>query len=275
MLGPLGQRIKKLRGDMSQELLAEKMRVTRQTIGNWESGRQFPDYNNLVDLKRVFGVSWDELMDGHDTDMARIKMENDALKRNKISLTDALKVGYNYVCADDLLHSGCWFLSLNAGDVAFIALELKRRKFLVLTLNPEGFDIYFKNIFERDAFESSVKEIQDGLIHSPIRDGRMNEECSKYETLYEIYATECQKAAYEELFGIKDGGKIFILYDREGNDRGIAGSEDTGGLAVFAVAVVAVAAAGFFVGGVLIPLRRGIGRRGSVAGGDDRAFGGG
>ena len=57
----ISKQIKKYRlnSKLSQEDLAEKVFVTRQTISNWENGKNYPDINSLVLLSTLFGVSLD------------------------------------------------------------------------------------------------------------------------------------------------------------------------------------------------------------------------
>lgn len=62
----LGEQIKKYRGGMSlsQEELAERVYVSRQTISNWETGKSYPDIHSLLLLAAVFGTSLDQLIKG-------------------------------------------------------------------------------------------------------------------------------------------------------------------------------------------------------------------
>lgn len=62
----LGSQIKKRRNELSlsQEELAEKLYVSRQTISNWENDKSYPDVNSLVLLSEVFNVSIDNLIKG-------------------------------------------------------------------------------------------------------------------------------------------------------------------------------------------------------------------
>lgn len=46
----------------SQEELAEKMNVSRQSISKWESAASIPDINKILELSRLFGVSTDYLL---------------------------------------------------------------------------------------------------------------------------------------------------------------------------------------------------------------------
>ena len=62
----LGSKIKKYRNELSlsQDALAEKVYVSRQTISNWENGKSYPDVNSLVLLSEVFQTSIDHLIKG-------------------------------------------------------------------------------------------------------------------------------------------------------------------------------------------------------------------
>ena len=51
-LNNLGERLYKLRKDkqLSQEEVAEKLNVTRQTISKWETDQSMPDFDKVVPL---------------------------------------------------------------------------------------------------------------------------------------------------------------------------------------------------------------------------------
>ncbi len=70
----LGSQIKKYRNElsMSQDELAEKIFVSRQSISNWENDRTYPDIKSLVLLSEVFQVSLDQLVKG---DLEMMKKE--------------------------------------------------------------------------------------------------------------------------------------------------------------------------------------------------------
>lgn len=50
--------------NLSQEELAEKIYVTRQTISNWENNKSYPDVNSLLLLSSAFNISLDQLILG-------------------------------------------------------------------------------------------------------------------------------------------------------------------------------------------------------------------
>lgn len=70
----LGKQIKKYRSELgiSQEGLAEKVYVSRQTISNWENDKNYPDVNSLLRLSEVFQVPIDILIKG---DVEKMKEE--------------------------------------------------------------------------------------------------------------------------------------------------------------------------------------------------------
>ena len=46
----------------SQEELAEKLDVSRQSVSKWESAQAVPDMNRILKLSEIFGVSTDYLL---------------------------------------------------------------------------------------------------------------------------------------------------------------------------------------------------------------------
>ncbi len=50
------------RNGWSQEELAEKLNVSRQSISKWEGALSVPDMNRIIDMSRIFGVSTDVLL---------------------------------------------------------------------------------------------------------------------------------------------------------------------------------------------------------------------
>ena len=81
----LGNQIKKYRTDinLSQEDLAEKVYVSRQTISNWETGKSYPDIHSLLLLSSLFCVSLDQLIKG---DIETMKEEINKAEQNKFNL---------------------------------------------------------------------------------------------------------------------------------------------------------------------------------------------
>lgn len=69
MINTLSLRIKELResNSWSQEVLADKLNTTKQSISNWEIGKRKPDYETLEAIADIFNVDIDFLFGRKDT----------------------------------------------------------------------------------------------------------------------------------------------------------------------------------------------------------------
>lgn len=65
----LSDKIKDLRkgNNMSQDELAEKLGVSRQSISLWETGQTQPTLDNIIGMAKIFDVSTDTILDNTDT----------------------------------------------------------------------------------------------------------------------------------------------------------------------------------------------------------------
>ena len=74
----IGKKIMDLRkkNGLSQEELAEKVGVARQTISKWELGETSPDLKQSKELSKIFNVSLDELVDNDIKDILVEKTSN-------------------------------------------------------------------------------------------------------------------------------------------------------------------------------------------------------
>ena len=89
----------------SQEELAEKMNVSRQSVSKWESTNSIPDLNRVIMLAEIFDVSTDCLLkddveisdapkEGREPGLVQISLEQ-ALQyvENKIEITSLITKG--------------------------------------------------------------------------------------------------------------------------------------------------------------------------------------
>ena len=61
-LGANLQFLRKLHGNMTQEKLAERMGVSRQTVSKWETGEAIPEVDKLLELSKLFSCTLDALL---------------------------------------------------------------------------------------------------------------------------------------------------------------------------------------------------------------------
>lgn len=90
---------------MSQQELADRISVTRQTISNWECGQGSPALDKAAELAALYHISLDDLVGDHVGIVVRPKRSGNWLlknlegKRVKISCKDkeiAMQVGFDW-----------------------------------------------------------------------------------------------------------------------------------------------------------------------------------
>lgn len=88
----LGKQIKKYRQNakISQEELADRIYVSRQTISNWENDKNYPDIHSLVLLSEVFQISMDTLIKGDIETMKEIINKEAIIELNRYSTVYAI-----------------------------------------------------------------------------------------------------------------------------------------------------------------------------------------
>ena len=81
----LGNKLVNLRKEkkLSQDSLADKLGVTRQTISNWELNITKPDIIQIKNLSEIFNMSIDELLDNNTKDIIEKKISNTEKLTNK------------------------------------------------------------------------------------------------------------------------------------------------------------------------------------------------
>ena len=137
----LGQQLKAHRKELgiSQDELAEKIFVSRQSISNWENNKTYPDIHTLLLLAETFDVSLDELIKG---DVEEMKEEINAQERagfNRDSLCFAifgivtvLSIAPLYAFLD---YIGCLIWALIVGVAGYFCgrVELNKTMFDIQT----------------------------------------------------------------------------------------------------------------------------------------------
>ncbi len=129
----VGNTIKELRTDagMSQDELAGKAFVSRQTISNWENGKFYPDVQSLAIIANIFGTSIDSLVKGDlpmmETEIT--KQDTRSLKREAVTymvlLAVALVVSIVAFSLDNWLALAAGLLAYAAVMYALVTLKMR------------------------------------------------------------------------------------------------------------------------------------------------------
>ena len=137
----LGTQIRKYRNErtLSQEALAEKVYVSRQTVSNWENDKSYPDVNSLVLLSEVFEISLDQLIKG-DVEMMKEQInQTDQKKFERLSNIFTILFLAVLITPVPLVHFlsyaglAIWIVILGAGSYAAMLVEREKKKFAMQT----------------------------------------------------------------------------------------------------------------------------------------------
>ena len=84
MLG-ISEKLKQARlaANLTQEELAEKVGVSRQTVSNWENDRSYPDIVSIIVLSDVYDITLDSLLKGDAKMIKHLKKSTDVTKSNR------------------------------------------------------------------------------------------------------------------------------------------------------------------------------------------------
>lgn len=137
----LGTQIRKYRNErtLSQEALAEKVYVSRQTVSNWENDKSYPDVNSLVLLSEVFGISLDQLIKGDVETMKEQIDQTDQKKFGRLSNIFTVLFLAVLITPVPLVHFlsyaglAIWIVILGVGSYAAMLVEREKKKFDIQT----------------------------------------------------------------------------------------------------------------------------------------------
>ena len=71
----LADNLKKIRKDnnLSQEQLAEKLNVSRQSVSKWESGLSYPEMDKVIQICNLFNLNINELINENISEVNEVK----------------------------------------------------------------------------------------------------------------------------------------------------------------------------------------------------------
>jgi transcriptional regulator with XRE-family HTH domain len=89
----IGQKLKntRLTAGLTQENVAEKIGVSRQTISNWENDKSYPDIVSVIALSNLYSISLDELLK-EDMKMVEYLQESTDVVRSRQKLSKLVLV---------------------------------------------------------------------------------------------------------------------------------------------------------------------------------------
>ncbi|RGM24188.1 XRE family transcriptional regulator [Mediterraneibacter gnavus] len=73
----------RIKSGLTQENVAEKIQVSRQTISNWENEKSFPDIVNVIKLSDLYNISLDQLLKGDEAMIEHLEKSTNIVKSNE------------------------------------------------------------------------------------------------------------------------------------------------------------------------------------------------
>lgn len=176
----IGKQIKKYRTEMklSQDELAGKIFVSRQTISNWENNKNYPDVKSLLLLSSLFGVSLDILIKGDLEKMKeKIKTEDIVKFKNDSNIFSVLLISMILLPVPlarfmGYVGYGIWGLIAIGGIYYAIRVEKYKKNFNVQTyreiltfLEGKNMDELEKNQeYGKRPYQKFLLAISSGLL---------------------------------------------------------------------------------------------------------------
>lgn len=155
-----GDNLKKLRKtkNISQEILAEKVGVSRQSVSKWETGEAYPEMTNILALCTIFHCKINDLVNDNMVDIDslddEVKMSVVKFKKDKQNQMKGLSKAIYIIAriAKVLTKIGGWFIILTMVAFPFFVKEIK----------------VTDNTVEAFGKKATYEKVEDEIIFKPI-----------------------------------------------------------------------------------------------------------
>lgn len=176
--------------NLSQEVLAEKVYVTRQTISSWETGKSYPDVNSLVLLSKTFEITIDQLIKGDLVEMKKIVEKDDITKMKKYSILMIISCTIAIT-----LFSLSWFLGSIIG--------------IIFALIPFAIAIYLQSEIDKIKKQYDVQTYREILAFTK---GETLDEISKIRESGKVKYQQIMLTVISIIFGVTISTIIFWIW---------------------------------------------------------------
>ena len=114
------QQLRKANG-YSQDVLAEKLGISRQAVSKWERAESSPSVDNLIDLAKLYGITVDEMLNT-EGDRVVIKTQNNTKKDIKGKLKSLISKANDFGIYPELARSLAKFPFFLVVTVLYVVL---------------------------------------------------------------------------------------------------------------------------------------------------------
>ena len=106
--------------NLTQQQVADKLHVARQTISNWENGRSYPDIASLIALSDLFAISLDQLLKEDSIMVDELKAKEQERKQARWLYWISMSVGLALLMVIWMANANC--LGFTMSDSVMYAL---------------------------------------------------------------------------------------------------------------------------------------------------------
>ena len=183
--------------NMSQEELAEKVNVTRQSVSKWENGEAYPEMNNILELCKIFNCKINDLV---HTDMSDITSLDEEIVMRVVKFNEKkqnqVKTLSNVISVIGSIGKIVLMLA-----IPFVIMAMILVPYVVNNVEVKGNDISLKtdNI---EIVDNKTLELFGVAVIGV-------EEELEYKQVVDIFTNNSKFA----IIGYLEGGFIFLLVD--------------------------------------------------------------
>lgn len=125
----LGERLTELRKKMnlSQEEVAEKLNVTRQTVSKWELDQSTPDFDKIIPICKLYNITSEELITGRKKDVNNDNISYNLMTDEEIKKKTGIAVSQSVFL---FILSVAWIVV--GSSISFISAEVLVGIFLLI-----------------------------------------------------------------------------------------------------------------------------------------------
>ena len=135
--------------NITQEQLAERLRITDRAISKWERGLSLPDVDKMLDLCNIFDINVNELLNGEKIDMKDYKKKNEELllelaKQDELKNKKLMTSMWSILITSSLFYIGIILISINTleeGLLLGMIVSLSTIVFLIASFIALRFEI--------------------------------------------------------------------------------------------------------------------------------------
>lgn len=148
------QFLRKMRNQMTQEELAEKLCVSRQTVSKWELDAAYPEMDKVIEICRLFSCSMDELI------REDMNVFDDVYSDIRIEMVNAFKyIRYAVISRepeeDAISHAQRWAVKLGINEPEIIGWDFP-------VLSQEQINVYNMHGYAAALVLSDDADYDDG-----------------------------------------------------------------------------------------------------------------